>query len=79
MWEQQINLGDAQILIDTLNTAGIDGKMIVDKASDPKIKERLIKNTQMAVDNGAFGVPTFFLHNDVFFGKEALREIPDFL
>ena len=79
MWEQQINLGDAQILIDTLNTAGIDGKMIVDKASDPKIKESLIKNTQMAVDNGAFGVPTFFLHDDVFFGKEALREIPDFL
>ena len=65
--------------IDTLNTAGIDGKMIVDKASDPKNKESLIKNTQMAVDNGAFGVPTFFLHNDVFFGKEALREIPDFL
>ena len=79
MWEQQINLGDAQILIDTLNTAGIDGKMIVDRASDPKIKESLIKNTQMAVDNGAFGVPTFFLHDDVFFGKEALREIPDFL
>ena len=42
-------------------------------------KESLIKNTQMAVDNGAFGVPTFFLHDDVFFGKEALREIPDFL
>ena len=43
MWEQQINLGDAQILIDTLNTAGIDGKMIVDKASDPKLRKALSK------------------------------------
>ena len=42
------------------------------------IKQKLIKNTEDAVNAGAFGVPTFFLNNQIFWGKEALREMPDY-
>ena len=27
---------------------------------------------------GAFGVPTFFIDEQMFWGKEALREMPDY-
>ena len=44
-----------------------------------KLKVLLKENTQRAVDAGAFGVPTFFIKDEMFFGKEALREMPDFI
>ena len=37
----------------------------------------LINNTNQAVERGAFGVPTFFINDEMFFGKESLREIKD--
>ena len=40
--------------------------------------DRIIKNTEEAVAMGAFGVPTFFIDKQMFWGKEALREMPDY-
>ena len=79
MWEEQINLGDKNILIDYLNKNGLDGSDIIQKTSDDAIKQKLIKNTEEAVVMGAFGVPTFFIGKQMFWGKEALREMPDYL
>ena len=79
MWEEQINLGDKDILIDYLNKNGLDGSDIIQKTSDDAIKQKLIKNTEEAVVMGAFGVPTFFIGKQMFWGKEALREMPDYL
>jgi 2-hydroxychromene-2-carboxylate isomerase len=41
------------------------------------IKAKLIENTQSAVERGAFGSPTFFVGNEMFFGKEQLREVEE--
>ena len=79
MWEEQINLGDKDILIDYLNKNGLDGSDIIQKTSDDAIKQKLIKNTEEAVAMGVFGVPTFFIGEQIFWGKEALREMPDYL
>jgi len=40
-------------------------------------KAKLIANTQAAVERGAFGSPTFFVGNEMFFGKEQLREVEE--
>jgi len=47
------------------------------RAQQPEVKARLIENTQMAVERGAFGSPTFFVGNEMFFGKEQLREVEE--
>ena len=41
------------------------------------MKAKLIENTQSAVERGAFGSPTFFVGNEIFFGKEQLRDVED--
>lgn len=41
------------------------------------MKAKLIKNTEEAVARGAFGSPTFFVGNEMFFGKEQLREVEE--
>ena len=79
MWEEEVNLGDKEILEEFLTKKNLPGKDILELTSDDQIKQQLIENTQKAVDAGVFGVPTFILNEEVFFGKEALREIPDFL
>jgi 2-hydroxychromene-2-carboxylate isomerase len=47
------------------------------RAQDPEVKAKLIENTQLAVERGAFGSPTFFVGNEMFFGKEKLREVEE--
>ena len=78
MWEEKINLGDKDILIDYLNKNGLEGLDIIEQTPKDAIKQKLIKNTQEAVAMGAFGVPTFFIDKQMFWGKEALREMPDY-
>jgi 2-hydroxychromene-2-carboxylate isomerase len=33
--------------------------------------------TQDAVDRGAFGSPTFFVNDEMFFGKDQLRDVEE--
>ena len=42
-------------------------------------KDKLLQNTSAAIDAGIFGIPTFKVGNEIFFGKEALLEIPKYL
>ena len=46
-------------------------------AQDPEVKERLLANTQRSVERGAFGSPTFFVDDEIFFGKDRLRDVED--
>ena len=74
MWEDKKDMGDTEILINHLNKSGLSGEKILERTSEPEVKQKLIKNTEDAVSAGAFGVPTFFLHNQIFWGKEALEK-----
>ena len=44
-----------------------------------EVKAKLISNTQEAFDRGAFGIPTFFVGDEIFFGKERLGQIEELL
>ena len=39
--------------------------------SDPTIKDRLRKNTEGAIAQGVFGVPTFVVDGEIFWGGDA--------
>ena len=43
------------------------------------VKARLAQNTERAVERGAFGIPTFFVDGEMWFGKERLGQLEDFL
>lgn len=44
---------------------------------DPEIKAELVDSTRSAVDRGVFGSPSFFVGEELFFGKDKLREVED--
>ena len=79
MWEQGLKLDDAEVLQKALAHAGFDADKIMTDMSDEAIKAKLLENTNAAVERGAFGIPTFFVGDEIFFGKERLGQVEELL
>jgi 2-hydroxychromene-2-carboxylate isomerase len=79
MWVEPKKMDDPAIAIEALTASGLDGKRLFERGIEPDVKSKLIANTQSAVERGAFGSPTFFVGNDMFFGKEQLRDVEDMI
>jgi len=72
LWVEPVNLGDATVLAATLGAAGFDAAQFQALVSDPEVKTKLIANTEAAVARGAFGAPTCFVGQQMFFGQDRL-------
>jgi|TARA_B110000967_G_scaffold208268_1_gene259902 2-hydroxychromene-2-carboxylate isomerase len=79
MWEQDKNLSDLDVLKNTLIESNIDADAIFNIASSQECKDELISNTDDAVARGAFGVPTFFFDDQIFFGKDHLYQLEEYI
>jgi len=77
MWEDPKKMDDLDVMLEALTSSGIDANKIVARSQDPAIKNRLVALTQDAVDRGAFGSPTFFVNDEMFFGKDQLRDVEE--
>lgn len=75
MWEDGANMADPQTFVTAMAGKGLDGQHYASRAQEAGIKQRLLDNTSEAVARGAFGVPTFFVGGEMFFGKERLGQV----
>ena len=57
--------------------AGLDGVSLMELAQTGAIKQKLADNTAAAVERGVFGLPTFFVGSEMFFGKERLGQVEE--
>lgn len=79
MWEDGLKMDDPEIFVKTFTEVGLDGAAILAATQDQAVKDKLKDNTQAAVERGVFGIPTFFVGDEMFFGKERLGQIEDLL
>ena len=79
MWREPKKMDDPEIAMAALNASGLDAAKLFARAQEPEVKAKLVANTQDAVERGAFGSPTFFVGDEMFYGKEQLREIEDLI
>ena len=79
MWEDGANTGEPEVVKTVLDGAGLDSAALLSKAEDPAVKAELLANTERAAERGAFGVPTFFVGEDMFWGKERLSQVAEAL
>jgi 2-hydroxychromene-2-carboxylate isomerase len=77
MWEDQMKMDDDALFSEVLTRAGLDARRIVEQSQEPAVKGKLLENTQYAYDHGAFGSPTFLVGDELFFGKDRLREVEE--
>lgn len=75
MWEDGHNMGDPAVIAEVIGAKGFDAVTLMARAQQPAAKESLVANTQAAVARGVFGVPTFFVGDEMFWGKERLAQV----
>jgi 2-hydroxychromene-2-carboxylate isomerase len=77
MWEEGKKMDDPEVVRAALDGSGFDGARISARAQDGEVKQRLMDNTANAVERGVFGIPTFFVGKEIYFGKNTLRDVEE--
>ncbi|MFT3810925.1 MAG: 2-hydroxychromene-2-carboxylate isomerase [Micropepsaceae bacterium] len=77
MWEKSLKMDDPAIIAATLNEAGLDADKLIALSQTPQIKARLAANTEATVARGAFGIPTVFVNDEIYFGKDTIRDVEE--
>lgn len=76
-WSEGGNIGELETLLGALRDVGCgesEAAALIARTADPAVKEALKATTQVAIDRGAFGAPTYFVMGDgapeMFFGSD---------
>jgi 2-hydroxychromene-2-carboxylate isomerase len=77
MWEDPKKMDEPEIIRAAFDASGLDGERLLERIKDPEVKERLLANTERSVARGSFGAPTFFVGDEIFFGKDRLRDVEE--
>ncbi len=71
-WHDGLNLADAAVVREVLQRARVDAERIAAASEEPAVKDALRVSTEEAVARGAFGAPTFFVGDQMFWGNDRL-------
>ncbi|MDE0171999.1 MAG: 2-hydroxychromene-2-carboxylate isomerase [Defluviicoccus sp.] len=75
MWEEPKKMDEPEVIVSALAEDGIDGAALLERTGDRAVKDRLLANTEASVARGTFGSPTFYVGNEIFFGKDRLGDV----
>ena len=73
IWVKAMNLNDQEILTNIAEKSGIDPNQFAEEISSDEIKNKLRENTEFAISKGAFGVPTYYLDDEMFWGIDSVK------
>jgi 2-hydroxychromene-2-carboxylate isomerase len=79
MWEDGKPMADPATVAQVLTEAGLNADQILAGAQTDPVKQTLVKNTETAVKRGAFGIPTFFVGEEMYFGKDRIPQMLEYL
>jgi 2-hydroxychromene-2-carboxylate isomerase len=77
MWEAPRKMDDPPVIHAALLESSLDADALIAAAQTPEVKQKLMANTENAVARGVFGSPSFFVGDELFFGKDRLGEVED--
>jgi 2-hydroxychromene-2-carboxylate isomerase len=79
MWAQPLKMDDPAVVEAALAAADLPAHEIVALVQSQPIKDRLLQDTTASVERGTFGAPTFFVGDEIYFGKDRLGEVEEAL
>jgi 2-hydroxychromene-2-carboxylate isomerase len=79
MWADPKKLDDPSVFRAVLDEAGLETARILELIQTQKVKDQLLENTQRSVERGTFGSPTFYVGDEIFFGKDRLRDVEEMI
>ena len=75
MWAEPKKMDEPDVIREALLTSGLPADEILDGMQNPEVKQQLITNTSSSVARGVFGSPSFFVGDELFFGKDKPRDV----
>lgn len=77
MWSEPRKMDDPEVIRATLQECGFDAAKLMALAQEQSVKDELAANTARSVERGTFGAPTFFVDDEIYFGKDRLRDVEE--
>src|SRR3989454_11068804 len=77
MWADPKKMDDPNVLRAALEESGLEAERFLELVQSREIKDELLANTERSVARGTFGAPTFFVGDEIFFGKDRLRDVEE--
>ncbi|RLA63575.1 MAG: hypothetical protein DRQ88_01590 [Epsilonproteobacteria bacterium] len=78
-WAKGHDIGDENFLVKILLQEGIDGNRLLDNVGTKEIRNALKLNLKRALDKNIFGVPTFIIDNELFWGNDSIEHLKLYL
>ena len=75
MWENGLKMDEPATIKTVLTEHGLPADEIISGSQEPATKQRLMDSTSYSVERGNFGSPTFFVGQEMFFGKDRLEQV----
>jgi 2-hydroxychromene-2-carboxylate isomerase len=77
VFRQGRDVSDPAVLADLARALNLTD--VAATLSDPAVKQRLRQNTDWAIERGVFGVPTFIVGTELYWGHDAFDMVVDYL
>mgnify|MGYP003143978891 FL=1 len=77
MWQGAQKMDDPETIGRVLTAADLPADALMAKAQEAGIKQELVDTTTASVERGNFGSPTFFVKDQMWFGKDRLRDVEE--
>jgi len=77
MWAEPKKMDEPDVIRAALVESGLPADALLARAQDAAVKQELLSNTERAVGRGVFGSPSFFVGDELFFGKDRLRDVEE--
>jgi 2-hydroxychromene-2-carboxylate isomerase len=74
-WVDGADTSDPEVVVQLGETIGVDHRELAAAMGTPAVKAELRANTDRAIDRGVFGVPTFFIGDEMFWGHDRLEYV----
>ena len=78
-WSEGKDITSDSIIDEVADSLGLNGQELLGKARTIEIKERLRRQTERAIQAGVFGVPSFVMNGEIFWGNDRLHLLKEYL
>lgn len=78
-WAQGKDPGDPDVLLEVLDSIGVDGSALMARIAEPPVKDLLKQETEDAINRGVFGVPTMIVDDELFWGNDQFDHMAQYV
>ncbi len=78
-WGKGLDISDEKVVRELLLKNGFEAEVLLQEVQKSEVKERLKRNTEDAIQKGVFGVPSFRVDDEIFWGNDRIDFLKDYL